>query len=65
MTSCHIFNKLRQARIKAGLTQQDVGKLIHCTQSALSKKEKGARPLYAWELLELCRVYGVSPEELR
>ncbi|MCC5616367.1 helix-turn-helix domain-containing protein [Nostoc sp. CHAB 5836] len=63
MTSCHIIEKLKQARVKAGLTQQDVGRLIHCTQSSLSKKEKGDRPLYAWELLQLCQLYGISPVE--
>jgi DNA-binding XRE family transcriptional regulator len=65
MTSCHIIEKLKQARVKAGLTQKDAGKIIHCCQSSLSKKEKGNRPIYAWELLQLCQVYGVSPEEFK
>lgn len=64
MTDCHFLRKLKQARVNAGLTQGDVGKSIHCTQSALSKKEKGDRPIYAWELLDLCKLYGVSPVDL-
>jgi transcriptional regulator with XRE-family HTH domain len=65
MTDCHILRKLKQARVQAGLTQIQVAAMIHCTQSAISKKEKGKRRFYASELLQLCQLYRVSIEEFK
>ncbi|ARV58071.1 hypothetical protein BZZ01_04960 [Nostocales cyanobacterium HT-58-2] len=50
--------KLKQARIEANLTQCEVGAQMNCSQAAICKKERGARAIYAWELLELCKIYG-------
>ena len=36
-----IIKKLRNARIRAGLTQKKVAKLLNKTQSFISKTEKG------------------------
>lgn len=66
MTDCHtqdmsqdsISKKIRQARQLAGLTQQEASAQIQCAQSTISKKESGSRPIYAWELIKLAKIYN-------
>jgi transcriptional regulator with XRE-family HTH domain len=51
------LEKLRQARIDAGLRQEDVRQLIGAYQSYLSKIESGERRLDIIELRELATIY--------
>ncbi|HGN9321558.1 helix-turn-helix transcriptional regulator [Morganella morganii] len=37
------MNNIKQLRLKAGATQQEIAELIGCTRSALSHYEKGRR----------------------
>ena len=54
---------LRQARIDAGLTQQEVARVLERPQSFVSKYESGERRLDVLELREVCRVLGLSLSE--
>lgn len=52
--------KLRSARLEAGLTQVEAGKLLKKPQAYLSKIERGERGVDAVELGELAKAYGKS-----
>jgi transcriptional regulator with XRE-family HTH domain len=54
----HFLARLRQARIKAGLTQVDVAKKLRRPQSYVSKCESGERRVDVVELAEFARLYG-------
>lgn len=57
-----ILKRLTRAREQAGLLQSQAAKLIGMASgSAISRYESGARELSVVTLLELCRVYDVSP----
>lgn len=56
--------RLRQARIRAGLSQEQAAQRIGCDRSSLSRWEKGEVPPAADRLLQLAELYGVSPNEL-
>ena len=51
------MDKLKQARIESGLTQQEVAKKINMPQSYISKVEAGEQRLDVVELKELSKVY--------
>jgi len=52
-----LVRKLREARVEAGLTQVDAGKLLKKPQSYVSKVERGERGVDALELAEFAKVY--------
>lgn len=57
-----ILKRLARAREQAGLSQSQAAKLIDMASgSAISHYESGARELSVVTLLELCRIYDVSP----
>lgn len=49
--------RLRQARLKAGLTQAEVARRLNRQQSFVSKFESGERRLDVLELSELAKLY--------
>jgi len=51
---------LRQARLDAGLRQEDLAAKLKRPQSFVSKYESGERRLDLIELREICRSLGVS-----
>lgn len=51
---------LRQIRVEAGLRQEDVADKLRRPQSFVSKYESGERRLDILELLEVCRVLGIT-----
>lgn len=53
----NLVEKLKKARIDAGLDQNDVAKLLHRTQSYVSKIESGQRRLDIIQLKEFARIY--------
>jgi DNA-binding XRE family transcriptional regulator len=59
----HLIALLRQARLDAGLQQQDLAKLLGTSQSVISKIETGDRQLDILELRQVCRALGLSLEE--
>lgn len=54
---------LRESREGAGVTQQDLAKRLHMTQSAVSKCERGDRRLDVIELRSWCAELGLSLAE--
>lgn len=50
--------RLREARKQAGLTQEDVARLLNRPQSFVSKFETGERRLDVVELALIARIYG-------
>jgi len=52
-----IVAKIKQARIEAGITQEEIAKLLGRTQSYLSKIESGQRRIDINLLAELAQVY--------
>jgi transcriptional regulator with XRE-family HTH domain len=55
---------LYDARMKAGLTQDDVAKRLNRPQSYVSKYESGERRLDVIEFVRVATVLKVAPEEL-
>lgn len=53
-----IGNKLRIARLLAGLTQEEVAAQAHCDRTNLSRKENGVVPLHASELAQFASIYN-------
>ena len=53
-----LIQRLRQARLEAGLTQVEAGKKLKKPQAYLSKIERGERRIDAVELAEFAKVYG-------
>ncbi len=56
--------RLRQAREAAGLTQDQVAKLLGLPRPAISEMESETRRVSAGELKQLARLYKVSMEWL-
>lgn len=52
---------LREARVKAGLTQVEAAELLAKPQSFVSKCESGERRVDVIELTAFCRIYETSP----
>lgn len=52
-----LVQKLKDARVEAGLSQQDAAELLGKTQSYLSKVEAGQRQVDIVELKDFARAY--------
>jgi len=52
------LKKLRQARLDAGLTQEEVARRLGKPQSFVSKCESGERRVDVVELTRLAKLYG-------
>ena len=53
----NIIERLKTARLKAGLKQEDVASKLKRPQSYVSKIERGERRVDAAELKELAKIY--------
>ena len=61
-----VLSHLKQARRKAGLSQEQLADRLTETQSFISKCERGERRLDVIELRRFCKAIGVSfPEFTR
>jgi len=54
----NLLQKLRSARLEAGLTQIEAGKKLRKPQSYLSKIERGERKIEAIELGDFAKIYN-------
>lgn len=54
------LSNLRLARKAAGLTQEQMAKRLHQTQSFVSKCERGERRIDVVELRSFCQAIGIS-----
>ena len=55
------LQSLRNAREEAGLTQIEAARKLCRPQSFVSKCESGERRVDVVELVQFCRVYGITP----
>ena len=53
----HIVKQLKKAREKAGLSQEQVAKILNTTQSYISKIESGQRKLDVVQLKKFAKIY--------
>ena len=58
------IEKLKQARLDAGLTQEEVSKQLNKPQSYVSKVENSQRRVDVSELKELAKLYKIDPAKL-
>lgn len=59
-----IVEKLRQARLAAGMTQEQVAKKLRKPQSFVARLESGQRRIDAVELSYVAEIYGCSLSQL-
>ena len=59
-----IGNNLKQARRYAGLTQKEVAQKFKMTQQQYSRFENGVFELNYEQILQLCELYEITPNEL-
>lgn len=59
-----VGENLKQARKFKGLTQAEVAKILNMTQQQYSRFENGIFELNYEQILELCELYEISPNEL-
>ncbi len=59
-----LINVLREARIKAGLTQQEIAERLRRPQSYIAKVEGCERRLDVIEFVNLCRAIGAEPVKI-
>lgn len=55
---------IRAARAKAGLSQEQLAKLLKLNQQDVSKLEKGRRPLRAAEIPVVAKACGLTSQAL-
>lgn len=58
-------NRIRELRKILGLNQDELGKKIGITNTAVSKLEKGERNITEQVVLSICREFNVNEEWLR
>ena len=56
----YIVKQLKKAREETGLSQEQVAKILHRTQSYISKIESGQRKIDVVQLKEFAKVYKKS-----
>ena len=59
-----IGNNLKQSRKDCGLTQKQVGEKLNMTQQQYSRFENGVFELNYDQILFLCNLYEITPNEL-
>lgn len=56
-----LVDALKDARLKAGLTQADLGAALGVAQTFVSKVERGERRVDVVEFVDICRALGADP----
>lgn len=64
MIKLRLHERIRIFRLRAGMTQRQLGGLIGRTEGAISRWEAGERSPRANELPAIARALGVSPADL-
>ena len=57
---CIIGSRLKQARIKAGLTQQELAEQTNLSVAFISRIERGSSHINLKRLSEICEILGVT-----
>lgn len=55
---------IKEARIKKGMTQQQLADSVYVTRQTISKWENGSSDPNTSNLIALSKLYKISPEEL-
>lgn len=55
------ISTLKEARVRANVTQQELADRINNTQTFISKVERGERRLDLVETIEICEALAISP----
>ena len=55
--------RLRELRRGLGMTVEEVGELLECSPTKISRLETGARRAIPRDVRDLCRIYGVTDQE--
>ena len=55
---------IKEARIKKGMTQQQLADSVYVTRQTISKLELGSSDPNTSNLIALSKLYKISPEEL-
>lgn len=58
------MNRLRELRIKAGMTQREVGNKVGRNENAICKYERGLREPSLWMWQQLAGIFHVTPQYL-
>ena len=64
LTSKRVGENLKEARKFKGLTQKEVGAIMNMTQQQYSRFENGVFELNYDQILFLCELYEITPNEL-
>lgn len=59
-----IGNNIKQARKEKGYTQKEVAAMLHMTQQQYSRFENGIFELNYEQILTICKIYEVTPNEI-
>ena len=59
-----VGKRLKESRKAVGKTQKDVAQLLHMTQQQYSRFENGIFELNYTQILELCDLYNITPNDL-
>lgn len=60
----YYINKIRQLRINAGYSQQQLAEILETTQQHYSCYENGKNELPIRHLITLCNLYNISADEI-
>ncbi len=59
-----VGNVIKEARKLKGLTQTDVAKVFHMTQQQYSRFENGIFELNYQQILDVCNLLDITPNDL-
>lgn len=59
-----INKKIRELRIKNGLSQTELAEKLKTTQGTIGKYERGELDLNTEKIIQICKILKVSPNEL-
>ena len=57
-------NELKAARIKRGITQKNLAKILKCTEANYCMKENGVRRLFITDANNIATALDLSPKEI-
>ncbi|WP_122790639.1 helix-turn-helix domain-containing protein [Intestinibacillus sp. Marseille-P6563] len=58
------FQRLKDLREDADLTQRDVAEMLHLNREVYRRYEKGEREIPVWAVIQLAQFYGVTTDYL-
>ena len=59
-----VGNNIKEARKFKGMTQKQVAEIFHMTQQQYSRFENGVFELNYLQIVELCKLFDVTPNDL-